>query len=51
MVVKKHTSLESLEWAYQLQDMGVGEILLNSIDRDGTGEGFDLGLISHLKIN
>ena len=33
------------EWASILSDMGVGEILINSIDRDGTGRGFDLNLI------
>lgn len=46
---QENTCLESLSWAYQLQDMGVGEIILNSIDRDGTGKGFDLNLIEHFR--
>ena len=34
-----------VEWCSQLQDIGVGEILLNCADRDGTGSGFELKLI------
>ena len=34
------------DWIKILQDLGVGEILLNSIDMDGTGSGYDLKLIS-----
>lgn len=37
--------LDPAEWARQLESEGAGEILLNSIDRDGTGEGYDLELI------
>lgn len=33
------------EWAQQVERLGAGEILLNSIDRDGTAEGYDLDLI------
>jgi cyclase len=36
---------EPLAWARELQDLGVGEILLTSIDRDGTNQGLDLELI------
>ncbi len=35
------------EYLQRLQELGVGEILLNSIDKDGTGFGFDLTTISH----
>ncbi len=40
------TGLDPVDWARQVEDLGAGEILLNSIDRDGTGEGYDLELIS-----
>lgn len=38
------TGLDALEWASQLAQLGAGEILLTSMDRDGTGEGFDIDL-------
>ncbi|APT92273.1 imidazole glycerol phosphate synthase [Corynebacterium phocae] len=37
--------LDAIEWAQLGQEMGVGEILLNSMDGDGTREGFDVELI------
>ena len=36
---------DALAWAREAADRGVGEILLNSIDADGTKDGFDLELI------
>ena len=42
---RKDTGLDLLEWAAEAQDRGVGEILLNSIDADGTKAGFDLPMI------
>lgn len=39
------TGLDPVEWALQAEKLGAGEILLNSIDRDGTMQGYDLGLI------
>lgn len=38
------TSLDAVTWARCCQDLGAGEILLTSIDRDGTREGYDLEL-------
>ena len=38
------TGREAVEWARQAEDCGAGEILLTSIDRDGTREGFDCEL-------
>lgn len=35
---------DALEWAKEAESLGAGEILLNSIDRDGTGAGYDLEL-------
>lgn len=39
------TSLDPLEWAKKAASLGSGEIYLNSIDRDGTMEGYDLDFI------
>jgi imidazole glycerol-phosphate synthase subunit HisF len=39
------TNIEPLEWAITLQNNGAGEILLTSINRDGSWEGFDLNLV------
>lgn len=41
---RKPTGLDALEWAVKMQDYGAGEILLTSMDRDGTKIGFDLEL-------
>ena len=41
---RKPTGLDAVEWAKRMADAGAGEILLTSMDRDGTREGFDLGL-------
>lgn len=42
---KTSIGLSPVQWAKQLETMGAGEILLQSIDRDGIGEGYDLELI------
>jgi cyclase len=39
------TGIDAVEWARQAVELGAGEILLNSMDADGTKEGFDLPLI------
>ena len=41
---RRPTGLDAVEWARRMQGLGAGEILLTSMDRDGTREGFDLGL-------
>ena len=38
------TELDAVEWAARAAALGAGEILLTSMDRDGTGDGFDLEL-------
>jgi len=40
------TELDALEWALKAQKLGAGEIVLNSIDADGTREGYELTLTS-----
>jgi cyclase len=41
---RRPTGIDALEWARRMQAAGAGEILLTSMDRDGTREGFDLAL-------
>ncbi len=41
---RKATGIEAIGWAKRMVDYGAGEILLTSMDRDGTREGFDLPL-------
>lgn len=41
---RKPTGLDAVEWARRMVGYGAGEILLTSMDRDGTREGFDLAL-------
>jgi len=38
------TGLDAVEWARKMESLGAGELLLTSMDRDGTKSGFDLGL-------
>ena len=39
------TDRSAMDWLWQLNELGAGEILLTSMDRDGTGDGFDLPLL------
>jgi len=41
---RKPTGLEAVEWAQKMVGLGAGELLLTSMDRDGTKSGFDLAL-------
>ena len=41
---RKATGIDAVEWARRMEKAGAGEILLTSMDRDGTKDGFDLGL-------
>lgn len=43
---RKPTDLETLTWAKQVNELGAGEILLTSMDADGTKKGFDLEVTS-----
>ncbi|QDH17863.1 imidazole glycerol phosphate synthase subunit HisF [Swingsia samuiensis] len=42
---REPTGLDVIEWARKMQNLGAGEILLTSMDRDGTKSGFDLDLL------
>jgi cyclase len=41
---RKATGIDAIEWAQKMQSLGAGEILLTSMDRDGTRNGFDIAL-------
>lgn len=41
---RKPTGIDAIEWAVKMADYGAGEILLTSMDRDGTRDGFDIAL-------
>jgi len=42
---RQETGVDVFEWVKRAEELGAGEILLTSIDREGTGDGFDLELI------
>ncbi|MBV9922473.1 MAG: imidazole glycerol phosphate synthase subunit HisF [Pseudonocardia sp.] len=46
---RRGTGIDAVEWALRGQELGVGEILLNSMDADGTREGFDLRMIAAVR--
>jgi cyclase len=52
---REETNLELIEWCKKLETMGVVELIVTSIDKDGTGEGFDLDIArqlnKHVKID
>jgi cyclase len=41
---RRATGRDAVKWAREAEDLGAGEILLTSMDRDGTGDGYDLAL-------
>lgn len=45
----KGTAIDALEWAKRAEELGVGEILLNSMDADGTKAGFDIEMTSQMR--
>jgi cyclase len=46
---RRGTGIDALTWAVRAADLGAGEILLNSMDRDGTTSGFDLEMIAAVR--
>lgn len=46
---KKQTGIEPVAFALKMQEMGAGEIILNSIDQDGVMKGYDLNLINKIR--
>lgn len=46
---REQTGLDVVEWAQQIENLGAGELLLTSVDQEGTGKGFDFELISQIQ--
>ncbi|MFC1975127.1 AglZ/HisF2 family acetamidino modification protein [Chloroflexota bacterium] len=44
----KKTKLDPVQWSIQVAKLGAGEILLNSIDRDGTMQGYDIEMLAQV---
>lgn len=42
---REHSGLEVVAWARKAEELGAGEIVITSVDKEGTGEGYDLELI------
>lgn len=47
----KKTNLHPVEWAIKLQQLGAGELLITSMDRDGTWSGFEIDIIKEISSN
>jgi cyclase len=45
---RDYTGIEVLTWAKRIEELGAGEIIITSVDLDGTGQGFDLELIRNV---
>ena len=46
---RRGTGIDAVEWAVRGEELGIGEVLLNSMDADGTREGYDVALISAVR--
>ena len=46
---RQSTGIDAIDWVKQAQKLGAGEILLNSMDADGTRQGFDLEMIADVR--
>ena len=45
---RESTGLDVIEWAQNLENLGAGELLLSSVDKDGTRTGFDMDLVKQV---
>ena len=48
---RERTGLDALAWTKKAEDLGVGEIVVNSVDADGTRDGFELHLTAMISSN
>ena len=46
---RRGTGIDAIEWAKRGEELGAGEILLNSMDADGTADGFDIDMIAQVR--
>ena len=45
---REYTGIDIFEWAKKVEELGAGEIVITSVDREGTGQGFDIELINKI---
>ena len=45
---REHTGVDAIEWAEEVVGLGAGELVITSVDREGTGEGYDLTLLDEI---
>ena len=45
---REYTGIDAFGWASKIDELGAGEIVITSVDKEGTGQGFDLDLISKI---
>ena len=45
---REHTGINALEWAKKAEDLGAGELIITSIDKEGTKKGMDISLIKKI---
>jgi cyclase len=46
---REYTGIEVVQWAIQAQELGAGELVITSVDREGTGLGFDIDLVKKIQ--
>ncbi|MEE8118897.1 MAG: imidazole glycerol phosphate synthase subunit HisF [Gammaproteobacteria bacterium] len=46
---RKSTGMDAVEWAVKMAEQGAGQLLLTSMDRDGSGKGFDIDLVQAVR--
>jgi cyclase len=45
---REYTGIDVFEWAQKIDELGAGEIVITSVDKEGTGQGFDLDLVTKI---
>jgi cyclase len=45
---REHTGINAIQWAKYVEELGAGEIVITSVDKEGTGEGFDIELTKQI---
>ena len=48
---REYTGVEALSWAQQVEELGAGELIVTSIDKEGTKKGMDVDLINYISSN
>jgi len=48
---REQTGVEVVKWAKEIEELGAGEIIITSVDNDGTGNGFDIELLNLVREN